>query len=54
MGAITIGDEHHVAPGASEYSDPMEEQLIAKVSTKHPYTIHPVGGPGKVHIALLD
>ncbi|CAO1632680.1 unnamed protein product [Sympodiomycopsis kandeliae] len=56
LGAISVGDDHATAPGQQEYSDPMEEQLIAKVSTTKPYTLHPVGGPSaaKVHIALLD
>ncbi|PWN22548.1 small subunit of carbamoyl phosphate synthase [Microstroma glucosiphilum] len=56
LGAISIGDGHEVTPGQEEYRDPMAENLIPLVSTKTPYTLHPVGGASaaKVHIALLD
>lgn len=56
LGAIKIGDGHDVAPSEGDYVDPMNENLIALVSTKEPYTIHPVGGvtKAKAHIALLD
>jgi carbamoyl-phosphate synthase small subunit len=56
LGAIKIGEGHEIPPQASEFIDPMAENLIAKVSTKEPYTIHPVGGvtKAKAHIALLD
>lgn len=56
LGAIKIGDGHEVPPADSEYYDPMSENLISKVSTPHPYTIHPIGGvtKAKAHIALLD
>lgn len=56
LGAIKIGDGHEIPPADSEYIDPMAENLIKKVSTLHPYTIHPVGGvtAAKAHVALLD
>lgn len=56
LGAIKIGDGHEVPPALGDYIDPMVENLIARVSTKEPYTIHPVGGvtKAKAHIALLD
>ncbi|KAL9938559.1 hypothetical protein V8E36_002278 [Tilletia maclaganii] len=56
LGAIKVGENHDEAPAPDAYYDPMQENLIAKVSTKQPYTIHPVGGASaaRVHIALLD
>lgn len=56
LGAIKIGSDHLVPPKPEAFLDPMSENLIAKVSTKQPYTLHPQGGPtaAKVHIALLD
>lgn len=56
LGAISIGGGHEVAPGQADFTDPQTEKLIERVSTKSPYTIHPVGGPSaaRVHIALLD
>lgn len=56
LGAIKMGEGHEVPPADAEYYDPMSENLIAKVSTKEPFTIHPVGGvtKAKAHIALLD
>ncbi len=56
LGAIKIGEGHEVPPSAEEFYDPMAENLIEKVSTKQPYTIHPAGGAeaAKVHVALMD
>ena len=56
LGAIKIGEGHEVAPDPSQYYDPMAENLIAKVSTREPYTIHPVGGASaaRAHVALMD
>ncbi|KDN53252.1 small subunit of carbamoyl phosphate synthase [Tilletiaria anomala UBC 951] len=56
LGAIKIGAGHEQPPANSDFYDPMGENLIEKVSTKQPYTIHPVGGASaaKVHVALLD
>jgi carbamoyl-phosphate synthase small subunit len=56
LGAIKIGEGHEIPPAVSDYIDPMAENLIAKVSTKEPFTIHPLGGvtKAKAHIALLD
>ncbi|PWN92420.1 small subunit of carbamoyl phosphate synthase [Acaromyces ingoldii] len=56
LGAIKVGKDHDVAPNANEFFDPMAENLIARVSTKEPYTVHPIGGSSKAraHVALLD
>lgn len=56
LGAIRVGDNHATPPALESYYDPMSENLVAKVSTREPYTIHPVGGESaaRVHIALLD
>lgn len=56
LGAIKTGEGHEVPPSEGEYYDPMAENLIDKVSTKHPFTIHPLGGvaKSKAHIALID
>lgn len=56
LGAIKIGANHLEPPKPDEFADPMADNLIAKVSTKQPYTVHPHGGPGaaQVHVALLD
>lgn len=56
LGAILVGEESQRTPDASEFVDTMQENLIAKVSTKEPYTIHPVNGPASAcaHIAMLD
>ena len=56
LGAILVGDEHQRIPDQSEFVDPMERNLIAEVSTKEPYTLHPVNGPSsaRAHIALID
>ncbi len=42
-GAILVGDGHDKSPDVGQYIDPMAENLIAKVSTKEPYVLHPVG-----------
>lgn len=56
LGAILVGDDAERTPAESDYVDPMMENLIDRVSTKEPYTLHPVGGPSsaRAHIALLD
>ena len=56
LGAILVGEDAQRVPDAAEYHDPMADNLIARVSTKEPYTIHPVGGAAaaRAHIALLD
>lgn len=56
LGAILVGDGHDKAPATSDYIDPMAENLIAKVSTKEPYVLHPVGGTkaARCHVALMD
>lgn len=56
LGAIKIGNGHEIPPASEDFIDPMTENLIALVSTKEPYTIHPSGGvtKAKAHIALLD
>jgi carbamoyl-phosphate synthase small subunit len=56
LGAIKVGAGHETPPAPEEFYDPMAENLIAKVSTKEPYTIHPVGGASaaKAHIAVMD
>ncbi|CCF48499.1 hypothetical protein NDA11_002899 [Ustilago hordei] len=56
LGAILVGDGHDKAPANSDYIDPMAENLIAKVSTKEPYVLHPVGGAkaARCHVALMD
>ncbi|CAO1621943.1 unnamed protein product [Jaminaea pallidilutea] len=56
LGAICIGDGHETKPGQDEFIDPMQENLIARVSTKSPYVVHPVGGAGaaRAHVALFD
>ncbi|WFC95497.1 carbamoyl-phosphate synthase (glutamine-hydrolyzing) [Malassezia brasiliensis] len=56
LGAILVGEDAQRVPDVAEYHDPMADNLIARVSTKEPYTIHPVGGAAaaRAHIALLD
>lgn len=56
LGAILVGDDAQRVPAQDEYPDPMAENLVAQVSTKEPYTIHPVGGASaaRAHIAVLD
>ncbi|GAC71586.1 multifunctional pyrimidine synthesis protein CAD [Moesziomyces antarcticus T-34] len=56
LGAILVGDGHDKAPALTDYVDPMAENLIAKVSTKEPYVLHPVGGAeaARCHVALMD
>ncbi|WFD04653.1 carbamoyl-phosphate synthase (glutamine-hydrolyzing) [Malassezia obtusa] len=56
LGAILVGKDAERTPDASEFLDPMSENLIARVSTKEPYTIHPVGGESaaRARVALLD
>ncbi|KAK0519754.1 Multifunctional pyrimidine synthesis protein CAD [Tilletia horrida] len=56
LGAIVVGEGHDQTPSPDAFVDPMAENLIARVSTSQPYTIHPVGGASaaRVHIALLD
>lgn len=56
LGALCIGDGHQMVPDQQEFIDPMQENLIVRVSTKSPYAIHPLGGASaaRVRIALMD
>ncbi|CAD6932368.1 unnamed protein product [Tilletia caries] len=41
LGAIVVGEGHEAPPSQDSFVDPMTENLIARVSTKTAYTIHP-------------
>lgn len=56
LGAILVGEDAKRTPAQDEFIDPMSENLIAKMSTPEPYTLHPAIGAEKAsaHVALLD
>ena len=56
LGAILVGDESAHTPAASDFIDPMKENLIARVSTNVPYTLHPACGAENAlaHVAVMD
>ena len=56
LGGIVVGKGHEATPDSSNYFDPMAMNLIQRVSTTEPYTVHPKGGESqaRAHIALLD
>lgn len=56
LGAILVGNDHTRTPDQAEFIDPMAQNLIAQVSTKAPYTIHPRNGAAsaRAHVAMLD
>ncbi|WFD32040.1 carbamoyl-phosphate synthase (glutamine-hydrolyzing) [Malassezia sp. CBS 17886] len=56
LGAVLVGEDRFRVPDASEFVDPMAENLVARVSTQDAYTIHPRGGASaaRAHVALLD
>lgn len=52
LGRIAVGvDAALPAPAEHEYQDPSQENLVAQVSTREPYTLNP---SGSVKIAVLD
>lgn len=52
LGRIAVGADAALgAPADEEYWDPSEENLVAQVSTREPYTLNP---EGSVKIAVLD
>ncbi|PKI82302.1 Cpa1p [Malassezia vespertilionis] len=56
LGAILVGEDADHVPSPDAFIDPMEENLVAKVSVKSPQTFQPKGGAAnaRAHIALMD
>ena len=56
LGAILVGEDADRIPPADAFPDPMDENLVARVSARAPYTLQPRAGAeqARAHVALLD